>query len=239
MVVIVYGINRCGNRACIINICALFVWDWRIRHVSELFNNHFTLVSRKRNRTFINMGWYRVSDRLCHCPAYHHSAGSFLWLAHAILCKCTCWCNMGIVLFFWFRNFPSEMRNIPAKERQYIEADCRFSSRQHLIPFRVIFKNRTLWALMFMYFCCQWANYFFVAWMPVYLQEGRHFSEDETKPIIFTLFITGIIGFLAGGFFGDWIVKRKGLRFGRRFVGMTGLGMCGLMIFLFGTYITK
>ena len=82
-----------------------------------------------------------------------------------------------------------------------------------------------------MYFCCQWANYFFVAWMPVYLQEGRHFSEAETTPVIFTLFITGITGFLAGGFFGDRIVKRKGLRFGRRFVGMTGLGMCGLMIF--------
>ena len=133
--------------------------------------------------------------------------------------------------FFWFRNFPSEVRNISAKELQHIEAGCRHTSGQNLIPFRTIFKNRTLWALMFMYFCFQWSNYFFVAWMPVYLQEGRHFTEAETKPIIFTLFITGIIGLLAGGFFGDWIVKRKGLKFGRRFVGMIGLGMCGLMIF--------
>lgn len=133
--------------------------------------------------------------------------------------------------FFWFRDFPSEMRNISAKERQHIETDCRYSSGQHLIPFRVIFKNRTLWALMCMYFCFQWSNYFFVAWMPVYLQEGRHFTEAETKPVIFTLFIIGIIGLLAGGFFGDWIVKRKGLRFGRRSVGMIGLGMCGIMIF--------
>ncbi|MEO6453602.1 MAG: MFS transporter [Ginsengibacter sp.] len=133
--------------------------------------------------------------------------------------------------FFWFRNSPAEMKNISVKEREHIEANSRFSSHQHLIPFRIIFKNRTVWALMFMYFCCQWANYFFIAWMPVYLQEGRHFSEAEASPVIFTLFITGIIGLLAGGFFGDWIVKRKGLRFGRRFVGMTGLGMCGLLIF--------
>ncbi|MEO6330024.1 MAG: MFS transporter [Ginsengibacter sp.] len=133
--------------------------------------------------------------------------------------------------FAWFRNSPAEMRNISAKERQYIQANSRFNSQQHLIPFRIIFKNRTVWSLMFMYFCCQWANYFFVAWMPVYLQEGRHFTEAETAPIIFTLFIMGIIGLLAGGFFGDWIAKKKGLRFGRRFVGMTGLGMCGIMIF--------
>jgi MFS transporter, ACS family, glucarate transporter len=133
--------------------------------------------------------------------------------------------------YFWFRNFPAEMHHIPAKERVYIEDNCRFSSHQHLIPFRVIFSSRTLWALMCMYFCCQWANYFFVAWMPVYLQQGRHFTESETSPVIFALFITGITGFLFGGFVGDWIMKRKGLLFGRRFIGMTGLGMCGLMIF--------
>jgi ACS family glucarate transporter-like MFS transporter len=132
--------------------------------------------------------------------------------------------------YFWFRDSPSQMRNISAKERELIEANCRFNSQQHFIPLRIIFRSRTLWALMFMYFCCQWANYFFIAWMPVYLQEGRHFSETETRPVIFALFITGIVGFLAGGFFGDRIVKRRGLIFGRRFVGMLGLGMCGLML---------
>ena len=84
---------------------------------------------------------------------------------------------------------------------------------------------------MLMYFCCQWANYFFVAWMPVYLVEGRHFTENAMKEIVFTLFIVGIAGFLIGGYVGDALVKLKGLRFGRRFVGMTGLGICGVLIF--------
>lgn len=156
----------------------------------------------------VSYGW--------HMPFYVNAFIGIIW----VLC-----------CFFWFRDSPSQMRNISQEEVQYIENNCRFSVEQHRIPFKVIFKNRTLWALMFMYFCCQWANYFFVAWMPVYLQEGRHFSEKKTRPIIFTLFIIGIIGFLAGGYVGDMIVKRKGLRFGRRFIGMTGLGMCGLMIF--------
>jgi sugar phosphate permease len=85
---------------------------------------------------------------------------------------------------------------------------------------------------MLMYFCCQWANYFFVAWMPVYLVEGKHFTEVLMSKIVFILFIVGIVGFLVGGFFGDLLVKRKGLRFGRRFIGMSGLGMCGILIFL-------
>jgi sugar phosphate permease len=83
---------------------------------------------------------------------------------------------------------------------------------------------------MMMYFCCQWANYFFVAWMPVYLQEGRHFSENEMKIITFTLFAAGFAGLLIGGFCSDWLVRKKGLKFGRRFMGMTGLGLCGFFI---------
>jgi sugar phosphate permease len=83
-----------------------------------------------------------------------------------------------------------------------------------------------------MYFCCQWANYFFVAWMPVYLQEGRGLSENEMKSVVFVLFLVGIGGFLIGGYVGDLLVKKRGLLFGRRFVGMFGLGMCSVLLLL-------
>jgi sugar phosphate permease len=137
-----------------------------------------------------------------------------------------------VICYYWFRNFPSEVKNISSPELQLIEKNRRFSNSHQHIHWRVILSNKNLWALMLMYFCCQWANYFFVAWMPVYLIEGRHFSESAMKGVVFTLFIVGIAGFLAGGYVGDLLVKQKGLRFGRRFVGMVGLGVCGLLIFL-------
>ena len=56
------------------------------------------------------------------------------------------------------------------------------------------------------------------------------FREAKTKPVIFSLFIAAIIGLLTGGFVADWLVKKKGLRFGRRLIGMTGMGMCGMFI---------
>jgi sugar phosphate permease len=142
-----------------------------------------------------------------------------------------------LICYLWFKDFPGEMKYISEKERELIETNRRFSAQQHLIPWKFIFKNRTLWALMLMYFCCQWANYFFVAWMPVYLQEGRNFSENGMKVITSLLFIAGIAGFVAGGFAGDLSVKKAGLRSGRRIVGMIGLGMCGLLIFLSATIL--
>jgi sugar phosphate permease len=135
-----------------------------------------------------------------------------------------------VICYVWFKDFPSQVKNISASEKQQIESGCRHSKQQHSVPLKFIFRNRTLWTLMLMYFCFQWANYFFIAWMPVYLQEERHFSEAQAKPIISYLFIAAIAGLLLGGFLADWLVKKKGLRFGRRLIGMTGMGMCGLLI---------
>ena len=81
--------------------------------------------------------------------------------------------------------------------------------------------------MVFPFFCSQWALYFFVAWMPVWLQQGRHFSENSMKFIVSLVFIVGIAGALTSGMVGDWLVKRKGLAFSRRAVGMGALCMTG------------
>ena len=134
--------------------------------------------------------------------------------------------------YSWFRDFPAQMKTIPAPEKKMIESACRHNDQQKRVSWKLIFRNRTLWPLMLMYFCCQWANYFFIAWMPVYLQEGRGFSENSTKKITSVLFIVGISGFLAGGAAGDWFLKRKGLKKGRRLTGMLGLGACGFLLLM-------
>jgi len=142
--------------------------------------------------------------------------------------------SIGIVWVWicwsWFRDFPAQMSSISVQEKNLIEASCRHKNEQRLVPWKLIFRNSTLWPLMLMYFCCQWANYFFVAWMPVYLQEGRGFSENSMKMITSVLFIAGVAGFLAGGAAGDWFLKRNGLRRGRRQTGMIGLGACGFFL---------
>ena len=134
--------------------------------------------------------------------------------------------------YWWFRDFPSQMKSMSVTEKKLIETSCRHEDKQHQVPWKLIFRNKTLWPLMMMYFCCQWAQYFFVAWMPVYLQEGRGFSENSMKNITLLLFVVGIIGFLVGGACGDWFLKLFGLKKGRRLTGMLGLGSCGLFFLI-------
>ncbi len=134
----------------------------------------------------------------------------------------------------WFRDFPAQMKNMPAGEKEYVAANARYNASHENFPWTTILKDRNVWALMAMYFCCQWANYFFVAWMPVYLQEGRNFSETAMKNITSVLFIAGFAGLFIAGFVTDWLVGRKGVKFARRFMGMTGLGMCGIFLLIAG-----
>jgi sugar phosphate permease len=134
-----------------------------------------------------------------------------------------------LVCFLWFKNEPAEMKHMSNKEKSFIERTRCFEKHDKKFPWKIAFRNQTLWALLIALFCSQWALYFFIAWMPVYLQEGRHLSENEMKVATSYLFIVGIMGGLSAGFFSDWLVKKKGLKFGRRLVGMLALGMMSLL----------
>ena len=81
-----------------------------------------------------------------------------------------------LVCYSWFRNNPSEMKGMSEKETKYIEENRRFQTRHDVSTWRSALKNRNLLTLAIAFLCSQWGNYFFLAWMPVYLQDGKHFS---------------------------------------------------------------
>jgi sugar phosphate permease len=137
-----------------------------------------------------------------------------------------------LACFLWFKNNPSEMKGMSTEEKDFIESNRRFTRHQKSFSWKEVLKNRSVLALVGQMFCSQWAQYFFIAWMPVYLQEGRHFSENGMKTITSHFFVVGIVGVLTAGFLSDWTVKRKGLRFSRRFFGILPLSLLALAFFI-------
>jgi len=135
-----------------------------------------------------------------------------------------------IVCWSWFKNEPSEMKGISKEEVVLIEKERRFLQHNEPFPWRAVLSNRRIWAVLIGFFCSQWGLYFFVAWMPVYLQQGRHLTETHMKQVTSFLFVLAIGGAFFSGILSDWLVKKKGLIFGRRFVGMFGMGMSGLFL---------
>lgn len=133
-----------------------------------------------------------------------------------------------VVCYYWFRNNPSEMKGISNEERKLIEEKRHYTTHKLDIPWKNIFRSRTLLAVSFAHFSSQWSNYFFIAWLPVFLQQGRHFSEKDMSWIVSFIFIPAIASSFFCGMFSDWLIKKRGLIFGRRFVGMFTLGMMAI-----------
>jgi sugar phosphate permease len=130
-----------------------------------------------------------------------------------------------ILCWRWFKNNPSEMKGITEEEKNYIEKTRRITSHQLKLSWKKILTNRSMLALVSSFFCSQWGMYFFIAWMPVYLQQGRHFSENNMKFTTSLIFVPAIVISLAVGILGDHLVKKRGLKFGRRSIAMAALGL--------------
>jgi ACS family glucarate transporter-like MFS transporter len=139
-----------------------------------------------------------------------------------------------LMCFLWFRNDPSLMKGITAGERSLIENTRRYINHSKPFLWKKTLKKRNIWVMMASFFCSQWGLYFFIAWMPVYLQEGRHFSENEMKNITSVLFAFGILSALLTGWLSDGLVKTRGLTFARRYIGTLALCIEGTLIFFAG-----
>jgi sugar phosphate permease len=140
-----------------------------------------------------------------------------------------CWV---VVCYRWFRNHPGEMQQISLAEKEFIEGNRRFISHHTGFSWRVAFRQPMLWVLVSAYFCVQWSNYFFVAWMPNYLQEGKHFSEQEMKMTTSWIFVFATLSAFLSGFFSDWLIRKKGVRLARRLIGAVSFSLMAVMVFI-------
>jgi sugar phosphate permease len=139
----------------------------------------------------------------------------------------------AVAWYGWFRDFPHEKVGVSADERRLIESSRRYRANPHAhrFPWRALLKSRNLWALLLMFHFYMYGAYFFSAWLPTYLQEGRHFSENELKLFATLPFFLGAIGCFTGGYASDWLARRWGLKWGRRAVGLVGMGLSsGIML---------
>jgi MFS transporter, ACS family, glucarate transporter len=139
--------------------------------------------------------------------------------------------------WFWFKDEPRDMPGIAPEEVQEIEEQRSIKKPSHtLLPWATVLKNPNLWALMGMYHCLLYGAYFYMSWMPKYLQKGRGIPKSDLGWMVSLPFVLGMAGCLVGGFASDYFVKKRGLTFGRRYVGMVGLVMAGLCM-IAGSYI--
>ncbi len=132
--------------------------------------------------------------------------------------------------WYWrFRDNPAEVAGLSPAERERIARDI--APRQHTkIAWKPLFKQRNFLLVLAMYHSYCWGAYFYLSWLPTYLQLGRGLTEDAMKVASALTSASGLIGVVAGGLVSDALVRRAGLRAGRCFPAAAGLIVSGTVL---------
>lgn len=142
----------------------------------------------------------------------------------------------AIVWYLWFRDSPGEKSGVSKEEIREIRGEALqeavVEQARAKTPWKQIFGKANMWWIMLMYHANAWCGFFYLTWMHIFLIKGRGFTPGELVALSWLPFVFGALANLAGGAVSDMLVKRIGLRWGRRLLGFGGLGMATVFLTL-------
>jgi len=125
---------------------------------------------------------------------------------------------VGIVwVLVWMFAYPNEA---PAAER--------IEEKRNEVSWTTYLANKNFWILMIMYYCYACGVFFFISWLPKYLQNGRGIMEKDLAYSAALPFLLAAVGCWLGGWISDRLVKRLGVDWGRKIVPAVGLSFSGI-----------
>lgn len=125
--------------------------------------------------------------------------------------------------YIWFRDSPAEVAAVTEAERRELSSAQSAPAHAHGFPWAVALRSETVVALLCTAFCYIYVYTFFQTWFHTFLVKGRGFSE--TGLILSALpYVIAACANVAGGAASDHLVRRLGVTWGRRSLGLVGLG---------------
>ena len=145
----------------------------------------------------------------------------------------------GAIGFIWvaawyrfFRDDPAAHPRMTPGELEIIRAGRPAQAAGHgsPMPWRRLFASRSVLGLCLMYFTQGYGFYFYITWLPSYLQKSRGFSSAAVGLLAGMPLLFSVAADLAGGLTTDWVTRRWGLRAGRSLVGGCAFLVAGVAL---------
>ncbi len=129
-------------------------------------------------------------------------------------------------LVFWLAAYyrPEEHKRLSATELAYISSDneTRETGR---VPYRLLLPHRETLTVLLLKFVTDPVWWFFLFWLPKFLNETHGVSLLEFGPPLITIYVVSDLGSIAGGWLSSYFVKRgRSVDYARK----TAILICGL-----------
>ena len=122
----------------------------------------------------------------------------------------------------WCRDSPQEKAGVTEAELR--EIGTAPGVPHHGVPWATTLRLSAVWRIAAIWACYYYPMGFFQSWLQTYLVKGRGFTEAALVLSSLT-YVVGATANGIGGLAGDWMVRRHGLRNGRRWLGVAGLSV--------------
>lgn len=125
--------------------------------------------------------------------------------------------------WWYFRDDPLLHPRVNDAERRSLAREDGSGASHAKVPWRVLFRSRTLIALSVMYAGTIYGWYFYLTWLPTYLLRARGFNLKQAGMLGALPLLSIAAGVFFGGWLSDHLPRYVGPRTSRRIEGMVGL----------------
>ena len=141
------------------------------------------------------------------------------------------WCA---IFYSFFRDHPRQHSGVNSAELAIIEQN----RRQRVIntsgaPLRRFARSTSAWALCWQWFCHNYGTYFYLTWLPIYLQQARGMNLKASAVLAGMPLLFAGFGTLAGGAVARRVSQAIGRTRARKGIAYASYGMAAALLLVF------
>ena len=139
----------------------------------------------------------------------------------------------AVLFLLNYRDDPHTHPRVNAAERKLIDWGRELASphgQSNELRWRCVLASRNVWLMGFIVTCASFVSYFYMSWLPTYLQSGRGADDLLSGRLASFVLAGGATGSLAGGLLSDWVMRRTGRKRTRSMIGFASMGLAGLAV---------
>jgi ACS family glucarate transporter-like MFS transporter len=115
----------------------------------------------------------------------------------------------ALIFYLWFRDDPREHGKVNAAELELLRENQANVAGHAQVPWGRLLASPTVWLLWAQYFCVSYGWYFYITWLPTYLQEARGVTLGRSALLAGMPLFLGGIGCMVAGFLLGWLARHS------------------------------
>jgi len=132
----------------------------------------------------------------------------------------------AVFFYRWYRDNPREHPSVNEAEKALLPPAESLIAGHGPVPWGKFLRSKTVWLLWAQYMCLSYGWYFYITWLPTYLQESRGVTLTKGAFLAGMPLFFGGLGSLCSGYLSTYLERRTGnVRAVRRW--LAGIGFFG------------